>query len=60
MLQPSISKYAEQLLPLLFQYLGKATQEADKNPRGLTKSYYALEMFIENLSKFCLDWRIKA
>jgi hypothetical protein len=50
-LQPDISKYAKELLPLLFQYLGKATQEADKNPKGLTKSYYALEMFIENLSK---------
>ncbi|XP_076449742.1 importin-4-like [Babylonia areolata] len=50
-LQPDITKFASELLPLLFQYLGKATQEADKNPRGLTKSYYALEMFIENLSQ---------
>lgn len=39
------------MLPLLFLHLGKATQEAEKNPRGLTKSYYALEMFIENLRK---------
>ncbi|KAK7114904.1 importin-4-like [Littorina saxatilis] len=50
-LQPNITKYSSELLPLLFQYLGKATQEADKNPRGLTKSYYALEMFIENLGQ---------
>ncbi|KAK7498967.1 hypothetical protein BaRGS_00009776 [Batillaria attramentaria] len=50
-LQPDITKYTSELLPLLFQYLGKATQEADKNPRGLTKSYYALEMFIENLNQ---------
>ncbi|KAL8619425.1 hypothetical protein ACOMHN_011776 [Nucella lapillus] len=50
-LQPDITKFAAELLPLLFQYLGKATQEADKNPRGLTKSYYALEMFIENLGQ---------
>ncbi|KAJ8302474.1 hypothetical protein KUTeg_018870 [Tegillarca granosa] len=41
---PDISKFASELLPLLFQYLGRATQEAEKNPRGLTKSYYALEM----------------
>ena len=51
-LQPDITKYAKELLPLLFQYLGKATNEAEKNPKGLTKSYYALEMFIENLSKY--------
>lgn len=55
-LQPDITKYAKELLPLLFQYLGKATQEADKNPRGLTKSYYALEMFIENLSQEILPY----
>ncbi|XP_071092179.1 importin-4-like [Haliotis cracherodii] len=55
-LQPNISKFASELLPLLFQYLGRATQEADKNPKGLTKSYYALEMFIENLEKEILPF----
>ena len=50
-LQPDISKFASELLPLLFQYLERAAKEADKNPRGLTKSYYALEMFCENLGK---------
>ncbi|XP_060081049.1 importin-4-like [Ylistrum balloti] len=55
-LQPDISKFASELLPLLFQYLGRATQEADKNPKGLTKSYYALEMFCENLGKDILPY----
>ncbi|XP_076111369.1 importin-4-like isoform X2 [Mytilus galloprovincialis] len=48
-LQPDISKYASEILPLVFQYLGRATNEIDKNPKGLVKSYYALEMFCENL-----------
>lgn len=48
-LQPEITTFASELLPLLFQYLSKASQEAEKNPRGLTKSYYALETFCENL-----------
>lgn len=47
--QPEITTFASELLPLLFQYLSKASQEAEKNPRGLTKSYYALETFCENL-----------
>ncbi|XP_033729226.1 importin-4-like [Pecten maximus] len=55
-LQPDISKFASELLPLLFEYLGRATKEADKNPKGLTKSYYALEMFCENLGKDILPY----
>ncbi|KAL3859840.1 hypothetical protein ACJMK2_010031 [Sinanodonta woodiana] len=55
-LQPKISKYASQVLPLLFQYLGRASQEADKNPRGLTRSYYALETFCQNLEKDILPY----
>lgn len=50
-LQPDISKYASEILPLIFQYLGRATNEVDKNPKGLVKSYYALEMFCENLGE---------
>jgi len=49
--QPDISKYASEILPLLFQYLLQVSQEGDKNPRGLTRSYYALEMFCQNLGK---------
>ena len=48
-LQPDISKYASEILPLLFQYLLHVSQDAEKNPKGLTRSYYALEMFCENL-----------
>ncbi|KAK3601657.1 hypothetical protein CHS0354_038220 [Potamilus streckersoni] len=55
-LQPKISKYASQVLPLLFQYLSRASQEADKNPRGLTRSYYALETFCQNLEKDILPY----
>ncbi|KAL5021050.1 hypothetical protein ScPMuIL_000205 [Solemya velum] len=55
-LQPDISKFASELLPLLFQYLGRATEEAEKNPKGITKSYYALEMFCENLDKDILPF----
>ncbi|XP_052817169.1 importin-4-like [Mya arenaria] len=50
-LQPDISKYASEVLPLLFQYLLQVSQDADKNQRGLTRSYYALEMFCQNLGK---------
>ncbi|WAR12428.1 IPO4-like protein [Mya arenaria] len=48
---PDISKYASEVLPLLFQYLLQVSQDADKNQRGLTRSYYALEMFCQNLGK---------
>ena len=49
--QPDISKYSNELLPLLFGYLSEATREAAMDPRSVTKSYYALEMFCENLGK---------
>ncbi|XP_050398948.1 importin-4 [Patella vulgata] len=55
-LQPNISKFASELLPLLFQYLGQISQEPDKNPKGLTKIYYALEVFCENLEKEILPY----
>lgn len=29
----------------------QVSQDADRNPRGLTRSYYALEMFCQNLGK---------
>ncbi|XP_005096783.1 importin-4 [Aplysia californica] len=48
-LQPCISNYASELLPLLFQYLNKSMEEVEKNPKGVVKSHYALEMFCENL-----------
>ena len=56
-LQPDISKFSAELLPVLFDYLTQATQHIEKDPRGVTKTYYALEMFVENLGEllcFCL------
>ncbi|XP_038069954.1 importin-4-like isoform X2 [Patiria miniata] len=49
-LQPDISKYHAQLLPLLFDYLSQASAAAEQSPKGVTRIYYALEMFCENLS----------
>ncbi|XP_022092139.1 importin-4-like [Acanthaster planci] len=48
-LQPDISKYHAQLLPLLFDYLSQMSAAADQSPKGVTRIYYALEMFCENL-----------
>ena len=50
--QPDISKYSRELLPLLFNYMSKAEAAGDKDPKGLINSYYALEMFCENLGKY--------
>ncbi|XP_063971757.1 importin-4-like isoform X1 [Lytechinus pictus] len=49
-LQPEISRYHNQLLPLLFGYLAQtSSQNAEQRPKGITRIYYALEMFCENL-----------
>lgn len=49
-LQPEISEYAGEILPVLFQYmdssLSKAPQQKDI---GLDRIFYALEVFSENL-----------
>ena len=50
-LQPDISKFSAELLPILFDYLSQATQHIDKDPKGVIKTYYAVEMFVENLGK---------
>ncbi|XP_055942635.1 importin-4-like [Argiope bruennichi] len=51
-LQPEISKYASELLPVLFDYL-QATcqqlQQGNKNPPTLMRTFYAVERFCENL-----------
>ncbi|XP_062916193.1 importin-4 [Mobula hypostoma] len=47
-LQPDISKYSEDIMPLLLNYLSTI----DNSKGGhLTKAYYALENFVENLGK---------
>lgn len=55
-LQPDISQYASQLLPILFMYLNKSMEEVEKNPKGLIKSHYALEVFCENLGDGILPY----
>ncbi len=49
--QPHISKYSAELLPLLFGYLSKVQAEENRDPRGIVHSYFALEMFCENLGE---------
>ncbi|XP_077982824.1 importin-4-like [Glandiceps talaboti] len=51
-LQPDISKYHADILPLLFDYMGQVRSQRDQHKSlvGVTKMYYALEMFCENLS----------
>ncbi|GCB83499.1 hypothetical protein scyTo_0024429 [Scyliorhinus torazame] len=47
-LQPDISKYSDEIMPLLLNYLGTI----DNSKGGhLTKAYYALENFVENLGE---------
>lgn len=45
-LQPDISKYCEELMPLLLGYLSSVNQAKTVH---LTKAFYALENFMENL-----------
>uniref|UniRef100_V9KAN5 Importin-4 n=1 Tax=Callorhinchus milii TaxID=7868 RepID=V9KAN5_CALMI len=47
-LQPDISKYSDEIMPLLLNYL--STIDNSKGAH-LTKAYYALENFVENLGK---------
>ncbi|CAH1780460.1 unnamed protein product [Owenia fusiformis] len=58
-LQPDISKYAAELLPVLLDYITKVIQESiqtKKDTSGTTKTFYALEMFCENLDKDILTY----
>ncbi|KAK2193044.1 hypothetical protein NP493_18g10006 [Ridgeia piscesae] len=50
-LQPDISKFSSELLPILFNYLNTASHDINKDLRGVNKTYYALEVFCENLGK---------
>ena len=52
--QPDISKFAAEILPLLFDYLGQASGKAD--PPGISRTYYALETFCENLGQ-CFNFK---
>ncbi|GFU48669.1 importin-4 [Nephila pilipes] len=51
-LQPDISKYAPDLLPVLFEYLQQTClllQQGNKKPPTLVRTFYAVERFCENL-----------
>ena len=47
-LQPDISKYSADILPLLFERL-VYTSDSGKSSASITRTYYALETFCENL-----------
>jgi hypothetical protein len=55
-LQPDISNFSADILPLLFDCLAKSTAMAQDDQLGLTKTYYALEMFCENLEDKLLPY----
>ncbi|XP_068205892.1 importin-4-like [Palaemon carinicauda] len=51
-LQPDISKYHAELLPVLFDYLTQTcviVRSGGSDPPGVDRMFYALEMFCENL-----------
>ncbi|XP_066592125.1 importin-4-like [Prorops nasuta] len=58
-LQPEISQYSSELLPVLFEYLGRIcnhiTQEK-KEPPSVDRMFYALEIFCENLNESLLPY----
>lgn len=49
-LQPDISKYSADILPLLFERLVNSSGSG-KSSTSITRTYYALETFCENLGK---------
>nr|CAH7764214.1 unnamed protein product [Callosobruchus chinensis] len=53
-LQPEISKYASELLPVLFECLSQIFKQMEiekKDPPSLDRLFYALETFCENLDE---------
>lgn len=51
-LQPDMGKYANQVMPILLNHLGQTAELmalTRKDPPNLTKTFYALETFCENL-----------
>lgn len=58
-LQPEISKYASELLPVLFDYLSQTCehlQQDTKDPPGMSRMFYAVELFSENLGNDLLPY----
>lgn len=48
-LQPDINKFSQELLPLLFECLGKISTDANAQRCDLARIFYAIEKFCENL-----------
>ncbi|XP_015251775.1 PREDICTED: importin-4 isoform X2 [Cyprinodon variegatus] len=48
-LQPEISKYCAEVMPLLLEYLSSLNEESRNSICHVTKAFYALESFTENL-----------
>lgn len=58
-LQPEISQYSSELLPVLFEYLGQVCsyiKQEKKEPHAVGRMFYALEMFCENLHERILPY----
>ncbi|KOC63425.1 Importin-4 [Habropoda laboriosa] len=58
-LQPDISHYSSELLPVLFEYLGQICahiKQEKKEPPSVDRMFYALEMFCENLNESLLPY----
>ncbi|KAL0099728.1 hypothetical protein PUN28_019857 [Cardiocondyla obscurior] len=61
-LQPEISNYSSELLPVLFDYLGQVAtyvKQEKKEPHAVGRMFYALEMFCENLHERILPYLSK-
>lgn len=58
-LQPDISHYSAELLPILFEYLAQICtfiKQEKKEPPSVDRMFYALEMFCENLNVSLLPY----
>ncbi|KAG7189765.1 hypothetical protein KM043_017429 [Ampulex compressa] len=58
-LQPDISQYSSELLPVLFEYLGQVCshiRQEKREPPSVDRMFYALEMFCENLNESLLPY----
>lgn len=49
--QPEISQYSADLLPILFQFVDHALVSSHEESSSLTKIFYALETFCEQLGQ---------
>ncbi|OXU25360.1 hypothetical protein TSAR_005639 [Trichomalopsis sarcophagae] len=58
-LQPDISRYADELLPILFQFLSQICnqiRQEKKDSPSADRMFYALEIFAENLNEGLLPY----